>query len=238
MPGTSRSGTVRMSGLSAAGAGLAMMAAAAAVGAAPPKADAPPAVDRDGSDTAELRKWYEHGECLVKRNGAAAEKILAWPPESREYLAAFLKAEGPADCFTGGKAPSKLHGNATRGAVAEALLRRDLSAIGSPRRGRLAAIFPDEPTALGRAIGDGTRARAFLRLGECVVRLEPVRSFALFSTPVASVEERRAFEALVPAMADCLPPGLEVQMRPPMVRSYLAEAAYRVSVQQIERGRR
>lgn len=237
MAGVKRSRTVWLRGLRAAGAAASMIAAVAAV-AAPAKADAPPAVDRDGSDPEQLRKWYEHGECLVKRNGAAAEKMLAWPPESREYLTAFLKAEGPANCFAGAKPPSKLHSNATRGAIAEALLRRDLSAVGSARDGRLAAIFPDEPAAPARAMGDGARARAFLRLSECVVRLEPVKSFALFSTQVASAEELNAFRALIPAIADCLPPGLDVPMRPPMVRSYLAEAVYRVSVQRIERGRR
>ena len=118
-----------------------------------------------------------------------------------------MKAEGPAECFKGGKGPSKLHSNATRGAVAEALLRRDFRPSGSARGRRLAPIFRDEAGARAGTTGSGGRARTFLRLSECVVRLEPVKSFALFSTGVASAAERTAFEALLTAVADCLPAG-------------------------------
>ena len=210
---------------------LALVAAAPLAGAAaPPAGEAPAAADRDQSDPVGLRKWYEHGACLVKRNGEAAEKILATVPDTLEYFSAFLKADGSARCFEGGpKGPWKLHSNAARGAIAEALLLRNFSAVGVSRGKRPAVIF--DAAAPDTAPRGAARARAFLRLAECVVRLEPVNSFALFSTPVASPEERAAFRLLVPALGDCLPPGLELQMRPPVVRSYLSEAAYRVSVE-------
>jgi hypothetical protein len=222
--------------LAAAAARLA--AASPPPGAAPPATKAP-AADNDQSDPAGLRKWYEHGACLVKREGEAAEKILATAPETLQYFTAYLKADGPARCFEGGpKGPWKLHNNAARGAISEALLLRDFSAVGVARGTRAAAVFdaaaPDAAES-GTAPGGAARARAFLRLAECVVRLEPVNSFALFSTTVVSAEERAAFRLLVPALGDCLPPGLEIQMRPPVVRSYLSEAAYRVSVEQMRK---
>jgi len=200
--------------------------------AAPPPAPAPapsnaPAA-HDESDPAALRLWYKQGRCLVDQEGRLAEKILATAPDSDDYLFAWLKAEKQARCFDDPvMAPAKLHSNAMRGAVAEALLLRDFSAVGVRRGKRITAVFAESAVPDGRV---DVRWRAFLKLAECAVRLEPARSFAVFSTPVASPEEKAAVRALVPALGDCLPPGVDLPMRPSMLRSFLAEAAYRVSV--------
>lgn len=197
-------------------------------------AEPPPTPDRDSSDPAALQRWYEYGKCLVEREGRKAEKILAAPPESVEYVIAFLQADGPAFCFKNqsGK-PFKLHSNAMRGAVVEALLIRDFSAVGVLRSKAAAKVF-DEATPIPiESNGEPVRARTFLKLAECVVSLEPVKSFAVFSTPVASSEERKAIGALVPTISDCLPPNLQLQIHTPMLRSYLAEAAYRLSVRSL-----
>jgi hypothetical protein len=221
-------------------AGLVAVLAAGFASAAPPTpAAAPPAsatgaVDRDESDPAGLRKWYAYGTCLVKSQSAAAEKMLASAPDSVESLIAYLKADGPAGCFKGEpKRAFKLHSNATRGAIVEALLHRDFSALGVLRGKRAAKVFDAAAVAAPlEAKGGQGRSMAFLALSECVVGLEPVKSFAMLATPVAGPEERAAFVALVPAIGDCLPPGLQLPMRAPTMRSYLAEAAYRVSVAQ------
>jgi hypothetical protein len=215
---------------------LAAASALLALAAAPPPAPAPgPAVDRDESDPAALRRWYEHGRCLVGREGLLAEKILAVAPDSTLFLRAFVNADKSAHCFDDAspKAP-KLHRNATRGAIVEALLLRDFSAVGVLRARRAAPVFDlaadPGPAAFGPV---DRRARGFLMLAECTVQLEPAKSFAVFSTAVAGPEESAAVAALVPALGQCLPPGLELTMRPPMLRSYLAEAAYRVSVRRL-----
>jgi hypothetical protein len=221
--------------------GIVIAAAALLTLAAAPPAPAPrPAADRDESDPVALRRWYEHGRCLVKREGKLAEKILAVAPDSRDFLHVFLAADKQAQCFTDASPTApKLHGNASRGAVVEALLLRDFAAVGVLRAPRAAPVFDlaadPGPAALGPV---DRRARAFLQLAECAVELEPVKSFAVFSTPVAGPEESAAVAALVPALGQCLPPGLELAMRPPMLRSYLAEAAYRVSVRRLAPGGR
>ncbi|MBV8686649.1 MAG: hypothetical protein JOZ90_12145 [Alphaproteobacteria bacterium] len=209
--------------------GLILLAAAA-----PPTPPAPPRPAADDSDPLALRRWYEHGRCLVKREGALAEKLLLAPADSRDYLRAFIAADKKAVCFDDQSALApKLHSNATRGAIIEALLLRDFSAVGAPRGRHVARTFPDGPPPPAGQFGADPRWRAFLKLAECVVRAEPGSSFALFSTPVASPEETAAVRALVPAIGDCLPPGLEVPMRPSVLRSYLAEAAYRVSAERL-----
>jgi hypothetical protein len=219
----------------------ALSAALLALAAAPPPAPAPPpAADRDESDPVMLRRWYEHGQCLVKREGRLAEKILAAAPDSLLYLRAFVEADTRAHCFDDAStAAPKLHRNAARGAIVEALLLRDFSAVGVLRARRAAPVFDlaAGPGPVASGLPD-RRARGFLKLAECTVELEPVKSFAVFSTPVAGPEESAAVAALVPALGQCLPPGLELAMRPPMLRSYLAEAAYRVSVRRLAPGGR
>jgi hypothetical protein len=206
----------------------AFVLAAAAAPPVPTPAPTIPAAAHDESDPAALRLWYKQGRCLVDQEGRLAEKILATAPDSDDYLFAWLKAEKAARCFDDPvTAPAKLHSNAMRGAIAEALLLRDFSAVGVRRGKRIAAVFAEDAVPGDRV---DVRWRAFLKLAECAVRLEPARSFALFSTPVAGPEERAAVRALVPALGDCLPPGVDLPMRPSMLRSFLAEAAYRVSV--------
>ncbi|MDB5692273.1 MAG: hypothetical protein JWO81_1336 [Alphaproteobacteria bacterium] len=77
-----------------------------------------------------------------------------------------------------------------------------------------------------------SHAEAMLALAECVVKAEPAESFAVFSTEVAGPQEKAAVRSLAPAIERCLPPGFEFTLKAPVLRSFLAEAAYRVSVQQ------
>jgi hypothetical protein len=206
-------------------AAAALLALAAAPAPSPQAAAA-----RDASNPAALRRWYEHGKCLVERQGPLAERILATAPDSRDFLLAFLAAEAKAQCFAGESTTApKLHRNATRGAIVEALLLRDFSAVGVLRASRAAPVFDLAAPVASAWPGADPRARSFLKLAECIVRLEPAKSFALFSTPVSGPPEAAAVGALAPAIADCLPPDLELILHPPMLRSYLAEAAYRVS---------
>jgi hypothetical protein len=71
-----------------------------------------------------------------------------------------------------------------------------------------------------------------LALAECIVKTDPAQSFAVFSTEVDSAQEAASVRALTPAIGQCLPPDFQFSLKAPVLRSFLAEAAYRVSVQQ------
>lgn len=180
--------------------------------------------------SAYLRDRYARADCLVKRNGEEIEKILATRPQSVEQAMVWATAETPVRCYDGGpaKAP-KIHDNVVRGALAEALLKRDFSAIGVRRGTRMVAIFQPLDVPANPMNGEA-RALAYLTVGECVAGAEPGLSFAVFGTKVAGPEEMQAVKALVPAISACLPDGLQLPIDPPVFRSFLAEAAYRVSV--------
>jgi hypothetical protein len=198
-------------------------------------APAAAAVPTDDSDPVDLARWYVHGKCLVAAAPAEAEQMLAVRPGSRTMFMAFLRADGRAKCFNEAPGPkAKLHHNAARGAIVEALLLRDFSAVGVARSWHHAVTFRDtlEKPAPAEA-GDG-RGHAYLALTECAVRIDPERSFAVFATPPGGSAETEAMRLLIPALSQCITPGEAVPLRPPVLRSYLAEAAYRVSVDKVE----
>jgi hypothetical protein len=189
--------------------------------------------DQDATDPVALRRWYEHGRCLVKKQGPLAEQMLATRPASLDAIEAFMHADKEPFCFNEGSAPAPLlHYNATRGAIVEALLLRDFSAVGKPRGTHVAAIVSMNASPKHGLEPVAPRVEAMLALAECVVKADPVGSFAVFSTEVAGPAEDAAVRSLTPAVGQCLPPGFEFTLKAPVLRSFLAEAAYRVSVQQ------
>ena len=192
---------------------------------------APTIASAKPSDPALLRSWYASGQCLVARNGVQAEAILDTRPQSLDFLGAFLTADTRTRCFDQRRA-AVMHENATRGAVAEALLLRDFSAVGTPRGKHVAKVFMPLRSPVAPAAGE-KRAIAFLEITECVAEKEPALSFQLFSTEIGSREETAAVRALVPALGACLSKGLQVPMNASYVRSFLAEAVYRVSVRRL-----
>jgi hypothetical protein len=203
-------------------------------------AAAPPATvgkvrsrDQDASDPVALRRWYEHGRCLVKKQGTLAEKMLATRPASLDAAAAFMQADKEPFCFDEGRAPAPLlHYNATRGAIVEALLLRDFSAVGKSRGAHVAPVVSMTTPPKHGLEPIAPRVEAMLALAECVVKADRAGSFAVFSTEVAGPAEDAAVRSLTPAIGQCLPPGFEFTLKAPVLRSFLAEAAYRVSVQQ------
>lgn len=200
---------------------LALTAAIAAQPAAEPR-------NRDVSDGFDLRRWYDHGRCLVEAEGAVAERVLAAPPESRSSFRAFLEADASARCFREDHLASpRLHTNAIRGAIVEALLKRDFTETGLPRRRGSAPVFDIEAPAEEAPKAPGfDRAMAFLRFAECVFAVDPAQSVAVFRTEVGTPAERSAVRRLMPSMSACLTQG-ELSLQAPILRSYLAEAAYR-----------
>lgn len=204
--------------------------------AATPPAAAP--ARSDDSDPGDLQRWYAHGRCLVAAVPREADRFLAVRPGSMAMLTAFTQSDGKARCFdeAAGVKP-RLHHNATRGAVVEALLLRDFSAVGVARTQHHAAVFGEGAQEVAEREAGEPRGMAYLALAQCAVRLAPDRVFSLFSTLPGTAAERDAIRPLVPALSDCIRPGDQVPLLAPVLRSYLAEAAYRVSVERLEGAR-
>lgn len=132
-----------------------------------------------------------------------------------------------------GQLPQPYH---LRGAIAERLLLRDFPAIGASPRQATAPIFAAPPAeAIANASTYVRIAHAMLALGGCVAGADPAGTYALFSTAVGSSAERQAMQALMPALAGCIPEGEEITLTTRRLRPFLAEAAYRAAVLMAQR---
>lgn len=191
----------------------------------------------DPVDPAAMARWYRAGQCIARDHRRTGEQVLASLPESEAYFLLAMRIGSTNRCFPDVGGPG-LHGNAMRGAIVEAMLLLDFNGIGSARGERVSAVADlASLPAPDRQPGPQRVAGAYLHLAECIVELEPARSFAVFVTPVAGPAEAMAMQALVPAIEQCLPPDLQLSLRPAVFRSYLAEGAYRVSVRRVAEAR-
>ena len=182
-----------------------------------------------GSPAGAIRQWYAVGRCIVKRDRPDALKMLATRPSSIQAMDAFFKAESHCIEQLGKDANVARGTDIARGVVVEALLLHDFSAIGRPVVAKLAKPFEpllvSDKTAAGEA-----HIIAQLQVAECAVEAEPEKTFAVFRTEPASDAEIAAITAIAPAIGTCVPTGVSLSMRPVAFRTFLAEAAYRVSV--------
>ncbi|MEA3003591.1 MAG: hypothetical protein QOH81_2379 [Sphingomonadales bacterium] len=209
---------------------LAAMVLAPAVAAAKPP-EGPRVIE-----VADLAALQARARCLVAK-GPRIEQILTTDMGSPQEMMLFMEVEPPTRCFRNAPVDMpKVHPGATRGAIIEALLLRDFSAIGRRRGAHVATTVVRPAVDLPRTqkwarahAAARSYESALLAVGECTVRSDPTSSFALFGTDIGSPEEKAAIQMLTPALSQCLPQGFEFNMRIPAMRSVLAEAAYRVS---------
>lgn len=96
--------------------------------------------------------------------------------------------------------------------------------------------FPDAPTWVqaGNVIGQ----RSFplsaenrgvtepLDFADCVVAADPFTADFFYRTASGSGDEKRAIDALSPALGPCLPQGQQVQLSPALLRLWLGEALW------------
>jgi hypothetical protein len=148
--------------------------------------------------------------CLVARDSRTAEALLAADFTTRAYrdrLQDFShKYNG---CLSGGRL--RFNQLAFAGDLAEALMRRrQLSAD------RLAEAAQADVAARGPAP----------TLARCVTEKQPREVFALFATPHASDEERRALMALRESLPPCTPANQTSVFNTVGLRAMLALAAY------------
>lgn len=176
-------------------------------------------------------------KCLVQKERDRSEKILAALPQSTEARDAFVgmrlekcvKNKNVFQVFTLG-----VNAHFTRGAIAEHLLRRDFSSVGSPTGKRISPVFRMPAGDELRTLPKDQRAEiAMVAFGECVVTAEPAKSFSVFETRVGSTDEKSSIAALSTAFASCIPASEKLELKVPDLRSFLAEGAYRVSASKV-----
>jgi len=220
-----------MAAIQIAGGGarrISRLAALLAVSAALQPAQAyRPATEREG-----LVAMHALADCTVKRHRDAAMRMLAYLPESKESVQAFL-ATDPSSCMSaendGDALAMKDH--FLRGALAERLLLQDFPAIGVFAGKKLPPVFawPDQ-RAFVALKSKAKLDLTLIRIGECATEAAPDKVYALFGTPVGTIAEAGMIQSLVPVLRSCVLQGNSVELKLATVRAYIAEGAYRVSV--------
>jgi hypothetical protein len=118
-----------------------------------------------------------------------------------------------------------------RGVLAEYLLRNDFDLTTWMARGKPAKVFPT-PTneQLSKLSAERRTAMVMTEIGTCAAQAAPAEVAALFATQPGTAEENSAYAAITPALAGCIPPGVEMKISKFQLRGYLAEGAYRYAV--------
>lgn len=182
-------------------------------------------------------KWQQHSparsrevlrafaDCAVKLEPALARRFVLMPAEQRMPEAEFRRLfNGRCLGFLGGQL--QMRAWASRGALAEALVRRQVS---GPAPAALAAAAPLEwrlpapvPTPLDEA------EQLVSRLGECTVRADPAGTLAVLRSKADGPSEVERMKALTPRIAGCVQSGSTLEFNRSNLRTAMAIAYYRL----------
>ena len=187
--------------LLAAGAALALPAAASANGS--------------------LEDVYDAGRCMVERDRHAAVGLLGTLPI--DATPADLSGLSPALAERCGRRLSSVTGLHLRGAIAQALFLRDFGSFGvEPRRStplvNLSLPMQDSPS--------GDRAVELYRWADCLVRNDGIHVERLLASSIGSRTESQLIASMRDYMAACAPAGAQLAVHPGELRSVLAQSAY------------
>lgn len=198
-------------------------------------------------DPAEIRDALAfYGTCIVKREAAIASKqVLSGEfldPRSDEGKRLVQK-----ECLSDRVAIARFNDASLKGAMADALVTRDLDRLtatsfdGVPAltyaqpwpvrfTDRTGSDLPPERVAAQQRKYDeklGEVARA--KMAECVTRAAGAPVRALLTTPIATPAELAALQAVAPSLAGCLPAGQTIGFDRMTLRGALAVAYYRLA---------
>ena len=184
------------------------------------------------SDTDEVRQVAARfGDCVVKRDGYHAKKIVlaaAMDDVSRRWL------DSVSSCLLqAGSGTMRFPATMFQYALADSLIRHEfahaspIDPSGVPPIDHGSSTLPAKATAKERE-----KAAAFDyagKLGECVVRSAPAESKALIMSGVTSTDERKSFDAMLPTVAQCMTPGLQLTFSKSLLRGTIALTYYRLA---------
>jgi hypothetical protein len=186
---------------------------------------------RPGPQDESIRAMYAYGRCVVDATPSSSRRVLSHPPGSREELALLRTVSNPL-CLNGHGDIEQLDfaPQALRGAIAEAILRRDAG----PRRPGERASHEPPFTALTpadiAALDEKDRVLLWgLDFAQCIDQAAPNAVADLLKTDPTSQQEDQAFQQLRAYMGPCLPQGAQMTIVKPQLRGFLAEAVYRAA---------
>ncbi|MFL6862952.1 MAG: hypothetical protein ACJ8DZ_08120 [Allosphingosinicella sp.] len=215
-----------------------VLAAAAAAGTASAK-------DRSADAREVMTRFVA---CSVKRQPELARRYVLHPEQP--LSPGDLQKLAPSDCLMRTNpfvAQLRMRGLLYRGAVADALIRREMT---GPAPATLAAVppllwpAPEPPTGRderGRPLNERDRkARAVgyelavldrytAQLGECVVRADPSGAKAAIMPAMDTPDELAAMKAISPEIAACVPEGRTVKLNRTTMRAAIALSYYRLA---------
>ncbi len=197
----------------------------------------------------------DYGTCIVKREPDLSRRAVLGEvrfdrnsPEGKRLMQReCVDGEELRNSTVGFAGKLRMDDETYRGVIAEALV---VSGKADLRAGSLAAIpplsysaprplrttypdgkpIPEESLARQRAaIARKSAAMAMGQLGECVVRLAPEQSRAVFATPIETPAELHSFDALASSLTHCIKEGETVALDRMSLRGALAISYYRLS---------
>jgi hypothetical protein len=226
-----------------------LIMAAMMFGAMSPSHAAPPSA-------AQVRHFMaEYGTCIAKREPELASKFVITGVDfkrdsderRRLWQRECLDHEELRNTSRGFRGSVGLKDATYRGAIAEALIKREGDKLNANDFSAVAPLTYEEPWALRTTTQDGkpipeerlqrqrdaievkTLANRVARLGECVVRQTPAQSRAILAVPIDTESELQALKAVTPAIQQCIPKGQTVSFDRMSLRGAIAIAYYRLA---------
>jgi hypothetical protein len=192
----------------------------------------------------------EYGDCVVKKQPAAAREFVITPWFEPGALRRILPKVGDSWCLLAASASfgseMRFPGDTMRYALADALVRREFASASPslkdagpivqpvldeseyvPRSGRKAKQSELNELAENRQKRIATIYLA--HFGECVVRSDPANSYALLMAEPDSVQEGAAFKAMRPTFGGCLAAGEKLEFSKSTLRGTIAMNYYRLA---------
>ena len=207
----------------------ALLTAAAGVAAQPPVGDKP-------ANKYFGRSAHQLAVCAARRRPTADKMLATLPGTAEESRAALLLLDPTPDCERGSNNP-RFDVRYVRGGVAEALYKEDFDFSGTATR-NIAGIYPVPRPEQVAGLSEATKSTiGMIMVAQCVALADIDAIADLLVTHVGFPAEMAAMKRLQPLLESCAPKGVLANIPPLLMRGYLAEGAYRVSVMEA-RGQR
>lgn len=180
------------------------------------------------TDSDSVRDFERFGRC-VSKNMDTQHHLEDFPLSQNDARTLFGLAFYAYDCHQTEKLILLSH-LYLRGIIAEQFFMNDFGRATISKKLAGVRLFKRPSNAKLDSLQPEVRsAIIFVEVGECVAAASPEKTKALFLSNVRTEQEKAAFADLVPILADCVPPKVELKVAPSQFRGYLAEGAYRVA---------
>jgi hypothetical protein len=168
--------------------------------------------------------------CVIGRNAAAADPLLATTPFSAEERQAAVRLIADIQRCTHAHAPLATQIVMLRGALAESLYETRFAAPVAARTPALGAVPLARPTELDAATL--AMISPMYQLADCATPRQPDLARAVLATDPGTPAEAAAVAALNDTFRACVPAGSQLRIDPKFLRFLFAESLYRWSVVQ------